>query len=459
MSEEIIRRPYWRGLTRKIDEQTKRELWELMRFEPHEGQIDIAFDRHRHKVLCAGRRYGKSLLAASEANIVMALGGHVWVVAPTYELAEVIFENAVALAEGTEYSRLLAKAPRMARGQQRMVTVTGGRIDAKSSEKPNSLLGRGIDLLIFDEASKEADPKVWTQYLTPTMSDRLGGSLVISTPTGDDWFKDRWDLGNPMNKFKDASIMSWHHTSLDNPHFDPEEYYTQQRLLPDRIFRQEYLAEFLQNDGGVFRGFKEIATERMLVDADGNPAPVPGGDRYVIGVDLAKYNDWTVICVMDAAARKMVYYERFNQIEWNRQRRRILEVSKAFRAPMLIDATGVGDPVVEELTLSGHPYPIEGFKFSAINKQQIMNQLAIGIEQKELTILDEPILLQELGAYRYERTDKGNLSMSAPPGKTDDFVVALALAWQMCHRYGGSALPITVLDPRFASEEDGDLLF
>lgn len=392
-----------------------------------------------------------SKYAASEALIVAAMGGWVWVVGPSYDLAEIIFEDAVSMAENSDYVKVLDGIPRMAKGQQRLRTLTGGRIYAKSSDKPNSLLGRGIDLIIFDEASKEVNPNVWPQYLTPTLSDRSGGSIVVSTPTGNDWFKEHWDRGNPESEFKDPNIRSWRYESRQNPYLPPGEWEYQQSVLPERMFDQEYRAIFLDDAGGVFRGFRELMTEDPInIDS----AKAPSAGRYVVGVDLAKYSDWTVIVVFDAIDRKMVYMDRFNKIDWTIQKPRILKVGDTFKAPILIDSSGVGDPIVEELMQGWYPWGIEGFKFSNITKSQIMNQLAISIEQKEMRLLKEPYIGEELSSYQYRRSDKsGLLQMSAPPGKHDDVVVALALAWEMVRRNSGTGAPEIVLDTRFAGDD------
>ena len=129
-----------------------------------------------------------------------------------------------------------------------------------------------------------------------------------------------------------------------NPFIDADEIEAARRELPERVFQQEYLAEFLE-DSAVFRRIRESATATAQAYKDYNL-----GHEYVMGVDLARYNDFTVICIIDVTLQELCYIDRFNQVSWEMQIERIKAAAKKFDVSRInVDKTGVGDPIVEQL--------------------------------------------------------------------------------------------------------------
>jgi hypothetical protein len=113
--------------------------------------------------------------------------------------------------------------------------------------------------------------------------------------------------------------------------------------LTERRFAQEILAQFLDDAGGVFRGVMACAT------ATRQDGPIEG-HHYVMGVDLARRVDFTVCTVIDTTTHQMVAMDRFNQIDWSLQVQRIKTLALRFNVSrVIVDQTGVGDPVVEQL--------------------------------------------------------------------------------------------------------------
>ncbi len=152
--------------------------------------------------------------------------------------------------------------------------------------------------------------------------------------------------------------------------------------------------------------------------------PKPG-ERFFIGVDLAKYMDFTVITVLDERG-DLVYFDRFNQIDWNLQKERIRYISKRYPGKVVLARTGVGDHIDDELRRDG--LNVEGFRFTASSKEQLINNLSMLIEQGKLHYEDIPELINELEIFEYQITPSRNLKMSAPEGYHDDCVISLALA-------------------------------
>jgi phage FluMu gp28-like protein len=216
----------------------------------------------------------------------------------------------------------------------------GGIVQIRSADNPDSLRGESLDRLVMDEAAFMRE-EAWTEALRPTLSDRRGRAVFISTPKGRNWFWRAWQLGQGA----DPDWCSWQFPTTANPHIDPAEVAAARRNLPERIFAQEYLAEFIEDGGGVFRRVMEAAV------VEEQPHAIQGHE-YVMGVDLARKIDFTVCVVLDISVSpaRMVAIDRFNQIDWNIQIQRIRALAERFQvARIMVDQTGVGDPIVQQL--------------------------------------------------------------------------------------------------------------
>ena len=153
-------------------------------------------------------------------------------------------------------------------------------------------------------------------------------------------------------------------------------------------------------------------------------APEPGRS-YTLGVDLARVSDFTVLTVMDGTG-KQVYHERFNQISWERQISAIQHVAARYRAPVVIDSTGVGDPIYERIRQSG--VNVDPYQMTNASKERLIDFLAMQLEQGKIRLLDVEEQTNELRAFQYELTPSRNVKMAAPEGMHDDIVISLALA-------------------------------
>jgi hypothetical protein len=212
--------------------------------------------------------------------------------------------------------------------------------------------------------------------------------------------------------------QSWHFTSYDNPLLSPSEIDDIKRNTPERVFLQEYMAEFLEDGGAVFRNILACIGD----------CPTETRNPVVMGVDWARYEDYTVFYVMDTVTRKVLDYDRFNQIDWTLQRSRLLTMAHKWQCKLVIaEANSIGEPNIEELRKTG--LTVTAFTTTAASKQQIINQLALAFEQNDITIPNDPVLIGELQAYTIERLPSGNYRYTAPSGLHDDCVMALALAW------------------------------
>lgn len=374
-----------------------------------------------------GKTYGCSLRLAFEAwNNKNSLN---WWVAPSYAQSKMAYRTVKRLLpKGTfqEYKADLKLVLLEPDGSEHSI------IEFKSGDNPDNLRGFAVNFVVIDEAARVPYDS-FVSVLT-TLTQTNGRAIIISTPKGRGWFYDIYERGNKFyrdgrSKFLTGSkdpFPEWRSVRLPtwaNPTVKKSAIEELRRNLSADAFRQEVAAEFLLESAGVFRGIMACTTAGPIKEP-----PLPGR-QYVIGIDLARIHDYTVLTVIDTLRNHVVYHERFNSVSWSVQYYRIIETARAYNnARCLIDATGLGDPIVETLQSAGlraEPYKIS----NNILKQQLIEKLRVGIEQGKVTFPLIGVLLDELEAYEYEHTPSGAVKYSAPVGKFDDCVISLALAY------------------------------
>jgi len=398
----------------------------VFNYLPHPAQQAIHKARKkRFRTVCTGRRFGKTLCLAAElldrGGCEMA-GDYGWI-APTYNVADRGIEAFRTIADG--FIQICGRAPTR-------VEFTGPagpvRIWFLSADNPDNIRGFGFQGIVIDEAAM-ISPDVWNYVLRPTIAQTLGWAVFVSTPKGHNWFYDLYTRGMDPNEDDYASFTF---PSKASPFFPAKEWDEAKRTLPEDVFRQEYMAEFMEDSAGVFRNVDAcLITQTERTETDKYHRHV------VIGCDVAKHTDWTVLIAMDAETGRCFAMERFNQLDWPIQKERILGFAQKYRGRLILDATGVGDPIYDDLK---RVYAdIEGFKLTSSSKTTLIQRLIVGVEQRRVswpatsiqtTVDGGPweILTAELKRYEYEITPSGGITYNAPSGYHDDCVMALALA-------------------------------
>lgn len=380
----------------------------------HDNQRAIFADPHRFKAVAAGRRFGKTKLGALMCFAVAAQGGRAWWVAPQY---------GIALIGWRMMRRLAAQVPGVQiRESERMITLpTGGTVQIKSADNPDSLRGEGLNFVVLDECAF-LDERTWTEVLRPALADRRGGALFISTPKGRNWF---WRIY--QQAADDPAWQAFHFTSFDNPFIPSGELDALKGQISERAYRQEILAEFVEDGGGVFRRVLDAATAQPQERAQAK-------HDYAVGVDWGRSGDYTVIAVLDITARELVHLDRFTQIGYDVQLGRLRAVCDRFHPLTVIaEANSMGGPLTE--ALQRMDLPVQPFTTTNATKGAIVDALSLAFEQGNLRILNDSVLIAELQAYEQERLPSGLYRYSAPEGMHDDCVIALALAWQAVASY------------------------
>lgn len=394
---------------------------------PVAWQAEVERSRARFQIVRAGRQSGKTKLGARRV-IRKALerpGSMNWWVANTYKNVRRGYREVLRQVPRD----LLAKDPPPAGTGNELVLqlVNGSVIEFYSAGNADAMAGESLDYLIGDEAALW-ESSVWQQTIRPTLTVSRGGALLISTPRGQNWF---WELWNRGQRAGQSVYQSWHFTPHDNPYFPDEEVEELRESLPDRLFRQEIMAEFLKGAASLFN-MDEIAVQ------DGWE-PDPDGQYVYMGVDLAKHQDFTVI----RASREdgtIVWHERMRDVNWPLQREAIETAAAtlidqgADGVTIGVDTGGPGDVVFDELDERG--YDVEPIKFGAPGqKYRMVKLLGADLERKRVALLEEQI--EEFEAYEYHITDKGTMTFSAPEGKHDDEVAATMIE-HWVRRHGGA---------------------
>lgn len=306
------------------------------------------------------------------------------------------------------------------RSDREVTFPSGGRLAVYSGDNADAMRGDAFDLVIPDEAAR-LTLEAWEDVIQPTLADTGGRAILVSTPCGRNWFYREYLRG--MNG--ERGYMSFTAPTSDNPNPNIKAAALLAReRVSDRTYRQEWLAEFVDDGGGVFRNVAACCT------AVPQAAPIPD-HHYVFGVDWGRSNDYTVITVVDTTLRAVVHIDRMTGVDWHTQLGRLQALAERFN-PYVIHAEGnsMGGPLTEALTMRN--LPVRVFTTTNASKRAIIDALALAFEKSDIAIPSDAALKSELEAFEVRTLPSGAVTMSAPDGMHDDCVMSLAIAWQSC---------------------------
>jgi len=340
---------------------------------------------------------------------------------PTYKLLEESWR---------ELKRILGPTVTLKSEQEhRLELYGGGTIECWSMDTGDPARGRKYKRIVVDEAAMVPNLlDIWNQALRPTLADLEGQSWWLSTPRG---LNDFYVLYQRGQDTLERDWQSWQMPTTVNPHISRAELDAARREMPERDYAQEFEARFLQLEGaGVFRGVTAVARLK--------PAGPTRGHVHVFGVDWGRTNDYTVVSVLDATLMEQRVIDRYSQVEWEFQTERLHKLADIFKPVTIVaEANSMGGPLVERLQrgyarLIGAPrqsLPVYAWTATNASKASAIQALSLGIEQGQVTLLEDPIQTGELLAYEGKLSPAGMMRYSAPPGMHDDTVTALSLAY------------------------------
>ena len=396
----------------------------VLDYQPHAAQMQIHRARNkRFRMVCTGRRFGKTLCLAAELldRGGCEKGGDYGWVAPTYGVAERGIEAFRQFGFG--FVQESGRAPCRVEFQG-CDGFPRTRIWFLSADNPDNMRGFGFQGLVIDEAAT-IPHDVWQYVLRPTISQTLGWSMLVGTPMGRNWFYDLFTRGmDPL----ETNYASFTFPSNASPYFPAQEWEEARRVYGEHAFRQEYMAEFMEDCAGVFKGI-----DACLVNSEQSAV---SSRNVVIGCDVAKHKDWTVLIAMDAETGRCFAMDRFNHLDWTIQKERIVGFARQWGGRVIMDATGIGDPIYDDLK---RVLPdIEPCLLTMGKKMELIERLRMAVEQRKVSWPGTAnsrsdggnweILTNEMKRYEFEYGETGRLSYGAPSGYHDDCVIALALA-------------------------------
>ena len=234
-------------------------------------QEEVFKDQTRFKVIAAGRRCGKSRLAATTL-IIEALkctqGSAVLYVAPTNGQARQIIWDVLL-----ELGREVIQNAHI--NNQNITTINGATIYVRGADRPDTLRGVSLTYAVLDEVA-DIKPEAWEQVIRASLSDKKGRAMFIGTPKGRNWFYDLFRLGESA---EDSDWKSWHFTTKDNPLIDPTEIESAKKTLSTFAFKQEYMASFTNAGSDIFK-------EEWIKYGE-----EPQVGSYYIAIDLAGFEE------------------------------------------------------------------------------------------------------------------------------------------------------------------------
>jgi hypothetical protein len=353
----------------------------------------------KYYTLNIGRQFGKTMLAMNQLLYWMLNhnGSKCAWVAPVYKQSKKVFDEMVrALPDIIEKN-----------ATELTIRIGNSTLQFFSAERYDNIRGFTFDYLVCDEFAF-MDEQAWTEVLRATVLVKGKKVLLISTPKGKNHFFNLCQMAGHNEQY-----CSFTMTSYDNPLITPSEIDDAKLTLPDHVFRQEYLAEFIDGGGSLFSKmqFRQGA---------------PTAKNYA-GVDVGRADDYTVVTVLNENG-EMVDVQRYRQQLWSTISDQVAAVINKYNAITEIEVNSIGDPFFEQIKPKVRQ--IFPFTTSAKTKPEIIEALMVASDDCRVTAMDVDWLKKELEVFTWEYSPKTrSVKYSAPSGFHDDGVMSFAIAF------------------------------
>lgn len=388
-------------------------------FTPYEAQKDwirtIEDEDVKYVTITTGRQVGKSLFGL---NMLLKWGlskpnQMIMFVSPIYSQARKVFEDLErAVGDGN-----LIKSKN--KSNYDVEFINGSKVMFRSAERPDGLRGYTLDYLVVDEAAFVSD-NVWDTILKPTILVKGKKCLFTSTPKGRNWFYKLHLRGIDEDQPQYRSIRA---KTSDNPYIDKEEIDESRRTLPEDIYKQEILGEFVDDGGSVF---KNLDTYCILNEW----GPKLSGVRYYGGIDFGRAEDYTVLTILNDRGQ-VVYVYRERQKPWEVIINEMVTVLKRYDAQVQLEINSIGDVLFE--SLKKQYKKVTPFLTTNASKQHIIEDLIYSLNQNDLYLPSQelfPPLYNELGSFSYKYSPSSRkVIYGGLTGTHDDTVMSLAIAY------------------------------
>ena len=379
-------------------------------YTPHEKQKLIHYsinqEHYKYYILNIGRQFGKTMLGINQMLYwaINHKGCNIAWVTPIYKQSKKVFDEMEKVTKSSglfEYNRS-------------DLTISGfnSQIQFFSGERPDNIRGNTFDYLIVDEMAFTR-PELWSEVLSATVLVKGKKVIFISTPKGKNHFYQLSLQPNYDNRYK-----YFHYSSYDNPMIDAEDLEERKRSLPKHIFEQEYLAKFIDNASGLFKNVDSC----VIKTAERT-------QKLFGGLDIGRADDYTVLTILNKNYQ-MVYVQRWRQQEWSKIIDEVATKIREYNAEIFVEVNNQGDVFFEMLQNKVYNN-VQPYVTTTATKPIMIEDLAVHFENKDIGILNENWLVDELNAFTYIYNEKTRrVQYGAPQGVHDDGVMSLALAVQ-----------------------------
>jgi len=392
---------------------------ELVFIKPHQKQKEVikSLDnpKYQNVVICAGRQSGKSAIVLNYCVKYCNddAGRKVLWVSPKYSQCKEVYNEIL----DKFYHPLIVKSHKCGKGEMEIVFSNGSKILFRSAASGDSLRGptvRGI--LVIDEM-RDIPRDVVDSVLLP-MLNTAGKALkviITSTPAGKSNILYEWWLRGNSDEYPNYISHRW--TCYDTPTISPTLLEERKRDTPDAIFRQEYLAEFVDSSS-VFDNIDDALVLEPMNE------PVPG--TYYMGVDIGLIRDATVCCIIDESGNLVKYYRWVDDLDTNFLIAEINRLNEKWKfKKVMVESNNQGGPVIDLLrnTMSN----VVEFNTNSNSKLTIINNLISQFKTGAIKCVNDNLLRDELESFIFIQKDGGYMQFRAGTGH-DDIVMSLAIA-------------------------------
>lgn len=330
--------------------------------------------------------------------------------------------------------------------------VNGSIWSLDGMDNPQTKRGGNVKVLHLTEAGDHQE-ETWTQIYEPVLMANNGIAIFEGNPRGRNWYYRLFERA-PERLGWERFLLS----ARDTPIFTPEQLDDLQKNTPDAVFRAEYLCEWIDSVGTVFRNFEPL----MIL----NRTKAIPGRQYRAGLDLGKIQDYTVNTIVDRHTWNEVDLDRFNHMDWPSIKRRLKQKFVAFSKKengnsleVLVESNGVGDPIYDdfcvwasstipdqELTESDGKeitpskdlsIVFTPFKTTNESKAMLVSDFSLKTEMALIRLINDDTVKHELEEFTYKKTPLSFI-YGHPDGGHDDTVMSKMIAyWNL-----GFKLPI-----------------
>lgn len=402
-----------RPLTRTID---------VKLLTPHSAQQELMIEHPGSGVYLCGRRFGKTdsmvqrlFRQAAEKPGLYWWVGLSWQSASMRRAWRVFHRYALSIYRG-----LGINEAHYVNKSNRTIIIPGLiELWFRTAENPASLAGEGVMGVVLDEFTLMQEI-VWVEYVEATLLDHAGWAALAGVPKGMNWGAKLFRQAERRDGW--VSVRA---PSSVNPYIDHARLADIKANTHELYWRQEYEAEIVSDAGEVFKSITEICTAARLATGE-------YGKKYVYGVDWGKSTDYTVVSIFDVFSGRIarqVALERWNNLDYDLQLARLLELTRRFTPHiMVVETNAMGEPLADFLS-NTHGLPIQRVFTDNRTKNLLIEALILATEQRTIQLIADDQQVAEFQSMQRIRTRTGRFtSYEASAGEHDDIVMSDALA-------------------------------